>query len=479
MTYCVTPRCRVPENPDSDRFCMSCGAKLWLQDRYRPIQSIGKGGFGRTFLAVDEESLSKSRCVIKQLYLENPSPDVFQKAKELFLQEAVRLGELGTHPKIPTLLAHFEQNQQLYLIQEWISGKTLAEELTQNGVYNETQIWELLKDLLPILKYIHAHNVIHRDIKPANIIRRNEDNQLVLIDFGIAKLITDTALLHTGTMVGTPEYMAPEQIKGKAVWASDLYSLGVTCIHLLTQVPPWDMYDSINDGWVWRDFLLPERKVSDRLGRILDKLLQNSIKNRFQSVDEILQSVNSTLPPTKLLLKNSTQSTHSLSLSPTSTHPVIQKITSNNLVSEVGVDYTKLHYLLNKKKWKEADKETWDILCQLFGRPSGYYLKLNDIKTLPCQDLATLDQLWIKSSGGRFGFSIQSRIYQEVSEDYPSFCDRVGWPVYNPHVMDSAFNFNLKSPIGHLPSRRWVGGYFDWWRHIEILTIKLKECGIF
>ncbi|HBL11735.1 MAG TPA: serine/threonine protein kinase, partial [Cyanobacteria bacterium UBA11162] len=156
---------------------------------------------------------------------------------------------------------------------------------------------------------------------------------------------------------------------------------------------------------------------------------------------------------------------------------VIQKITSNNLVSEVGVDYTKLHYLLNKKKWKEADKETWDILCQLFGRPSGYYLKLNDIKTLPCQDLATLDQLWIKSSGGRFGFSIQSRIYQEVSEDYPSFCDRVGWPVYNPHVMDSAFNFNLKSPIGHLPSRRWVGGYFDWWRHIEILTIKLKECG--
>ncbi|HAG83009.1 MAG TPA: serine/threonine protein kinase, partial [Cyanobacteria bacterium UBA12227] len=166
MTYCVTPGCRVPENPDSDRFCMSCGAKLWLQDRYRPIQSIGKGGFGRTFLAVDEESLSKSRCVIKQLYLENPSTDVFQKAKELFLQEAVRLGELGTHPKIPTLLAHFEQNQQLYLIQEWISGKTLAEELTQNGVYNETQIWELLKDLLPILKYIHAHKVIHRDIKP-------------------------------------------------------------------------------------------------------------------------------------------------------------------------------------------------------------------------------------------------------------------------------------------------------------------------
>ena len=290
MTYCVTPGCFTPENPDSAKFCRSCGAKLWLQERYRPIQAIGSGGFGRAFLAADEDITRKTPCVIKQLYMENYRPEIFQKAKELFHQEAQRLDELGKHPQIPSLLAHFEQNQQLYLIQEWISGQTLDLELKEKGAYNETQIWEFLEEMLNILQYVHSHRVIHRDIKPSNIIRR-DDGKLVLIDFGIAKLLTDTALLKTGTIVGSPAYMAPEQIRGKAFWASDLYSLGVTSIHLLTQVPPLDMYDDPNDCWVWRDFLLPEIQVSNRLGKIIDKLLQHSIKERYQSADEVLANL--------------------------------------------------------------------------------------------------------------------------------------------------------------------------------------------
>ncbi len=108
MSYCVIPGCLTPQNPDPAKFCLSCGSKLWLKERYRPIQPIGRGGFGRTFLAVDEDIPSKPRCVIKQLYIQNPNSGVSKKATELFHQEAVRLDELGMHSQIPTLLAHFE-----------------------------------------------------------------------------------------------------------------------------------------------------------------------------------------------------------------------------------------------------------------------------------------------------------------------------------------------------------------------------------
>jgi serine/threonine protein kinase len=366
MTYCVTPGCLSPQNPDLARYCLSCGSKLWLKERYRSIQPIGSGGFGRTFLAVDEDIPSKPQCVIKQLYLHNPSSLVAKKATELFRQEAVRLDELGKHPQIPTLWANFEQNRQLYLVQELISGQTLKQEIETTGAYSEAKIWDLLQDLLPVLQYIHSHKVIHRDIKPTNIIRRREDKKLVLIDFGVAKFLSDTAFWQTGTITGSPEYMPPEQIKGKVFPASDLYSLGVTCIHLLTEVSPLDLFDSINGCWVWRDFLLPEKRVSDRLGKILDKLLQNTIKERFQSADAVLQS---------------------LKLTPKTAYTSKRGINGQSLISEVGVDYTPLQNLLSRNKWQEADQQTWTLLCQALGKRLGYYLTSGDIEKLPCEDL--------------------------------------------------------------------------------------------
>ncbi|HBE18969.1 MAG TPA: serine/threonine protein kinase [Cyanobacteria bacterium UBA11149] len=466
MTYCVTPGCLTPENPDSANFCKSCGAKLRLQERYRPIQAIGKGGFGRAFLA--EDIYHNHNCVIKQLYMENVKPEIFQKAKELFHQEAQRLDELGKHPQIPSLLAHFEQNRYLYLIQEWISGQTLDRELNKNGAYNESQIREFIGDMLPILQYIHAHRVIHRDIKPSNIIRR-DDGKLFLIDFGVAKLLTDTALLKTGTIIGSPEYMAPEQLRGKAFWASDLYSLGVTCIHLLTQVPPLDMYDDPNDCWMWRDFLLPGIQVSHSLGKILDKLIQHSIKERYQSADEVLASLK--------LLKSPLQGTNFINIWQPTVTPTITKLVKPGLVSEVGVNYGKLQQLLSRRKWQQADEETWIVMCQALGKTPGYYFKANDIKELPCEDLRTINQLWLKYSEGRFGFTVQAEIYQDVGGDYPSFCDRVGWTIHNSHHPNDSLTFNLKAPLGHLPSRRWVGGY-NWWRHAGALAAKLSACGL-
>ncbi|MFP5274060.1 protein kinase domain-containing protein [Coleofasciculus sp.] len=303
MSYCLNPHCDHPQNPDGMRFCRRCGSKLLLRERYRSLGLIGQGGFGRTFLAVDEDKPSKPQCVIKQFFPLYQGKSDVQKATELFEREAVRLDELGKHPQIPELLAHFTQDNRQYLVQEFIDGQNLAQILAKEGVFNEQQIRAMLRDLLSILEFIHSRSVIHRDIKPENIIRRrhiytgetgeNEEGvikgNLVLVDFGAAKHAIGTT--KTGTTVGTPDYIAPEQAKGKAIFASDLYSLGVSCIHLLTQVLPEQLFDTGEDIWIWRRYL-KNNSVSDELGYILNKLLKRATNHRYQSVAEVLGDLN-------------------------------------------------------------------------------------------------------------------------------------------------------------------------------------------
>ena len=287
--YCLNPQCAKPYNPAQSQFCLTCGNKLRLKDRYQAIDIIGQGGFGKTFLAVDDDKPSKPRCVIKQFFPQSQDADTWQKASELFAQEAIRLDELGKHSHIPELLAYITINQQQYLIQEFIEGENLAKILVQEGAFNQTQIQYLLICLLPLLDFIHHKNVIHRDIKPANIIRR-PNGKFVLVDFGSAKFTQKTALTVTGTIIGTSDYIAPEQAKGKGIFASDIYSLGVTCLHLLTQVEPIDLFDDEEGIWVWREHL--KHPVSEELGLILDKMIESAIKRRYQSARDILTDLN-------------------------------------------------------------------------------------------------------------------------------------------------------------------------------------------
>ncbi|MEH2261801.1 serine/threonine-protein kinase [Nostoc sp.] len=290
MSYCLNPHCPKPENPTDVKFCRACGSKLLLKERYRAIKPIGQGGFGKTFLAVDEDKPSKPRCVIKQFYPQSQGTNTLAKAVELFNQEAVQLDELGKHPQIPELLAYFTQEARQYLVQEFIDGHNLAQELAHRGAFNETQIRQLLNDLLSVLQFCHARHVIHRDIKPENIILRESDRKLVLVDFGAAKSATGTALNKTGTSIGSPEYVAPEQMRGRAVFASDIYSLGATCVNLLTQRSPFDSYDTNNDTWVWQQYL--KTPISNQLSRILNKMLESIPIRRYQTVDEVLKDLN-------------------------------------------------------------------------------------------------------------------------------------------------------------------------------------------
>lgn len=296
MICCLNPRCRKPQNADDAKVCQSCGATLIpaLRGRYRPVQPIGQGGFGKTYLAMDEDRLG-TRCVIKQFSPQVQGTKSLEKAVNLFIQEAVRLHELGEHPQIPTLLAYFEQEGYLYLVQQFIEGQNLLQEMRQLGAFSERQIREVMSDILPVLRFIHNHQVIHRDITPMNILRRQSDDRLMLIDFGIAKQINESTPAEPGTRIGTEGYAPLEQFRGgRAYPSSDLYSLGATCLHLMTENKPDNLYDPLEGRWVWREFLANDRgvQVSDQFAHIMDTLLKDLVADRYQSADEVMRDLN-------------------------------------------------------------------------------------------------------------------------------------------------------------------------------------------
>jgi len=300
MSYCLNSDCHHPQNPDGTGFCLTCGSKLSLKDRYRAIALLGQGAFGRTYLAVDDDQPSQPRCAIKQFFPQDASTPSGTPVKgggaERFRIFASRLNELGKHPQIPQLWASFEEDGHQYLVQEYIEGENLANSLANNGTFSESNIRKLLRDILPVLAYAHDRQMIHGDIKPENIICRRSDSRLVLVDFGDGSGSHGYSFATTGAVSGSAEYAAPEKTQGQATSSSDLYSLGVTCIYMLTQVPPFDMFDIKADAWVWRDYL--KTPVSYSLGQILDKMVQRSSKQRYESADQVLKDLNSwMLPP--------------------------------------------------------------------------------------------------------------------------------------------------------------------------------------
>jgi serine/threonine-protein kinase len=294
MSYCLNPACPHPKNPLHVELCQTCKSKLLLRDRYRVVKALGQGGFGATFLARDELLPGSPSCVVKQLRPATTSSHLLPMARELFEREARTLGKIGNHPQVPRLLDFFEDNEQFYLVQEYISGLTLQQEIKENGPMSEAGVKQFLSEILPLLRDIHKQNVIHRDIKPANIIRREQDRKLVLIDFGAVKNQVNqdvnnsdqTAL--TNFAIGTPGYAPPEQMALRPVFASDIYAVGVTCIYLLTGKSPKDLeYNPSTGEMVWRKHI----QISDHFADVLKKMLEASVRHRYKTADAILKEL--------------------------------------------------------------------------------------------------------------------------------------------------------------------------------------------
>jgi serine/threonine-protein kinase len=268
---------------------------LLLRLRYRVVKALGQGGFGATFLANDEALPGEPSCVIKQLRPSGTAPHVLQMARELFEREAVTLGKIGNHPQVPRLLDYFEEREQFYLVQEYIGGSTIQQEVKHRGAFTEAGVKQFLSEILPLLEYIHERKVIHRDIKPANIIRRAQDSRLVLIDFGaVTNQVRQAVVNHsehtalTAYAIGTPGFAPPEQMAMRPVYASDIYALGITCIYLLTSKSPKDLeYNPTTGEIIWENHV----SVSEHLADVLRKMLEVSVRNRYQTAEEVLRAL--------------------------------------------------------------------------------------------------------------------------------------------------------------------------------------------
>ncbi len=295
MSYCLNSNCMDPKNLPEATDCNACGSKLLLRERYRATRVLGKGGFGTTFFATDQGLPGKPDCVIKQLKPLLNTPQYVEQCQKLFQREAETLGKIGSHPQVPRLLDYFELGQEFYLVQEYISGRTLHQEVKHNGPLTEKQTKEVLKEMLPVLGYLHKQQVIHRDIKPPNLIRREIDNKLILIDFGVVNDQAGSNAKNSGAaniVVGTKGFAAPEQQAKHSVYSSDIYGLGMTCVFLLAGRLPKNLDNPSDLSW------LNALSISPQFRKILSKILAAEICDRYPSAEDVLQAMEQLGEPT-------------------------------------------------------------------------------------------------------------------------------------------------------------------------------------
>ncbi|MBF2029734.1 MAG: ABC transporter substrate-binding protein [Oscillatoriales cyanobacterium C42_A2020_001] len=280
--------------------------------RYRVINVLGSGGFGHTYIAEDTQRPGNPRCVLKHLTFSSQDSAVLQQVRRLFQAEAETLEQLGRHDQIPRLLAYFEENHQFYLVQEFIEGHSLNEELVRGSPMAEEEVIPMLEDVLGILEFVHAQGVIHRDIKPANLIRRRQDSKLVLIDFGAVKLIGNTIAEVTGETnlsmpIYTSGYAASEQCMGRPRFCSDIYSLGMVGIQALTGLHPAQLpHEYTTSEVIWRD----RGSVSPELADVLDKMTRYHFNERYQSASDALYALRQVIATAPTLLTNKTLLSH-------------------------------------------------------------------------------------------------------------------------------------------------------------------------
>ncbi len=263
-----------------------------LDGRYRAVRVLGSGGFGHTYVAEDTKRPGNPVCVLKHLSFASHDTAILQQVRRMFFSEAATLERLGSHDRIPQLLAYFEEEGEFFLVQEFVEGHPLSSELANGQIQSETWVIEFLEEVLPTLEFVHGEHVIHRDIKPENLIRRYRDRKLVLIDFGAVKSIENTLNEENAENVSIPVYTsgyaASEQCLGKPRYNSDLYSLGAIAIQALTGVRPSQLTQNPNTCELeWRDCVT----VREDLANVLEKMTKFNFGQRYQTATEVLEAL--------------------------------------------------------------------------------------------------------------------------------------------------------------------------------------------
>jgi eukaryotic-like serine/threonine-protein kinase len=411
--------------------------QLWQPNQ--PLQNgrfiiekvLGSGGFGITYSALEQRT--GKLFVLKTLnHLQQTRAD-FEEQQVKFVNEALRLAQCS-HPHIVKVHEVIKEDELWGMVMEHIDGQDLAAYIDERGQLPEDEALHYINQVGEALEYVHAKGFLHRDIKPNNILLRRESKEAVLIDFGLAREF-NLGKIGSMTNAKTEGYAPIEQYERRGNFGAytDVYALAGTLYSLLTaQIPfPANFRKS--------GISLPELKqfnsrISDRVNDAIVKGMAFEPQERPQTVREWLELINPTA-----------------------------KLQTDHLESSVGMDYTQLRDLLKAGEWKQADEETERVMLAVCGREKQGWLDVEHIDNFPCSDLRTIDQLWLKYSNGRFGFSVQKRIYQSLggtreydSKIWEAFGDRVGWKKKEEWLYYSDLTFDLTAPQGHLPL--WQGG---------------------
>ena len=427
-------------------------------DRYIIERKLGEGGFGITYLA--QKAQNRQRVVIKTLKDELLSDPDFARYRERFLQEALLLS-LCRHPNIVQIDNYFTHGNLPCIAMEYVAGEDLWEWVERRGVLSETEALNYIRKVGEAVIVVHEKGLLHRDIKPPNImVRDNQD--AVLIDFGLARgFIPDRTQQMTFGL--THGFAPPEQYgeMGRFAEYTDVYALAATLYYMLTKTPPTAAFFRALNHPLKPPFQI-NPNISDAVHRAILQGMEMDATKRPQSVQKWLAM----LP--EVTIGNWGQRVGVLPTIP-SPQPAPQPV---NLISAKGVDYHKLDRLLASGKWQEADGETAIKMLEVAGRTKDDWLRGEDIDRFPCEDLRTIDQLWVKYSNGRFGFSVQKRIYESLGGSrefddriWEAFGEAVGWRVNNTwlneleqkKLLKLELKFNT-THLGHLPWESWRGG---------------------
>lgn len=424
-----------------------------MQDgKYTIRDVLGKGGFGITYRVRDLEG---RQFVIKTLNKEAQASQDFAKLQQDFMNEALRMAQFK-HPHIVKVYKLLQESVQennvrnrlfnfgsppasfflCCILMEYIEGTDLQNYVANRRGLPEAEALRYIQQVGDALTAMHREELLHRDVKPSNIILRASNAEAVLIDFGLARNFGLDRSPHS--IKGTPCYSAFEQFDPNVAEPgeyTDVYALAATLYSLVTgTLPTSAMARAINAPLKPPKQIVPN--LSDRVHNAIIKGMELLPQNRPQSVQDWL----------KLLASRPS------SVSAPAPQP-------DNLRSAVGMDYKKLRDLLAAGKWKEADQETANVMIKVAGREEEGWLDKDSIEKFPCEDLRTIDQLWVKYSNGRFGFSVQKRIWLEVGgklgeydqKVWESFGDRVGWREKNDWIWYDDITFSVNAPGGHLP----------------------------
>ncbi|MEG4329785.1 serine/threonine-protein kinase [Microcoleus sp. herbarium5] len=423
--------------------------------KYLIEEILGGGGFGVTYRA---QNRKEGKVVaIKTLNANVQGKPNFREFQTKFVNEALSLARCS-HPHVVQVYEVFPEmvgNIELWcMVMELIDGTNLAEYLEDNGILSEAKAVPMIQQVGSALSFVHNQKFTHLDVKPQNVMLRKRGFEAVLIDFGLARQVTAPGKLRTNSNSGTECYAPIELLEKRAEIGAytDVYSLAATLYVMLTgELPFPSQFRKQNIP------LTPPKQhnseISDRVNAAIMKGMELEPQNRPQSVQEWLDLV----IPKPVVLPSPNVSPDPAPKSFETPKPVAAETT--RVVSAVGMDYINLRNLLAAGEWKEANKETARVMLKAAGREGKGWLNIESIEKFPCEDLRTIDQLWVKYSNGHFGFSVQKSIYQSLGgtskydeKVWEAFADQVGWRKNNYTTRYEKLTFSLKAPPAHLPA---------------------------